>query len=126
MHFRQLSFSYHQILSHTSGSHHGHLLRLLHTPLRGRTVQPQRHKCQPSGDRDPDASNPDPCAGDLPTPWPLVVRKVADSDLSLLIDICEEGAAIVDAEVEDTVLIGSPERDAEDGGICGLCDRGKV
>ena len=102
------------------------LLRLLHTLLRGFTPQPQRHKRQPSPNRDPNTPNPDPRAANLPTPRPLVVRKVADRDLSLLVDVREEGAAVVDAEVEDAVLIGCFERDAEDCGVCSLRDGGEV
>jgi hypothetical protein len=49
-----------------------------------------------------------------------------DCDLPLLIDVCDEGAAVVDAEVEDAVLVGGLERDAKDGGVRGLRDWGKV
>jgi hypothetical protein len=43
------------------------------------------------------------------------VRKVSDRDLPLLVDVCEKRAAVVDAEVEDAVLVWCLERDAEDG-----------
>ena len=52
--------------------------------------------------------------------------KVPDCDLPLLIDVCNEGSAVVDAEVEDTMLIGSLESDAEDGGVGGLRDGGEI
>jgi hypothetical protein len=105
---------------------HTRLLHLLHTPLRRRTIQPQRDKRQPSNHRDPDAPNPDPRAANLPTPRPLVVRKVAHGNLALLVDVGEERAAVVDAEVEDAVLVGRLECNAEDGGICSLRDGGEV
>jgi hypothetical protein len=54
------------------------------------------------------------------------VRKVADGDLPLFVNVGKEGAAVVDAEVEDAVLIGCLEADAEDGCVCGLCNGGKV
>jgi hypothetical protein len=102
-------------------------LRLLnHIPFRRRTVQPDRDKCQPTGNGNPDTSNPDPRTANLPTPWPLVVGKVAYCDLPLLVDVCEEWAAVVDAEVEDTMLVGCLECDAENGGVCGLCHWGEV
>jgi hypothetical protein len=103
-----------------------HLLRLLHTLLRRLTIQPQRHKRQPTGHRNPDPPNPHPRAANLPTPRPLVVRKVANGNLSLLVDVREEGAAVVDAEVEDAVLIGGFEGDAKDGGVGGLADGREV
>jgi hypothetical protein len=54
------------------------------------------------------------------------VRKVADSDLAFFIDVGEERAAVVDAEVENAVLVGRLEGDTEDGGVCGLRDGGEV
>jgi hypothetical protein len=54
------------------------------------------------------------------------VRKVAYSDLSLLIDVCKEGSAEIDAEVEDAVLVGGFESDAEDGSVCSLRDGREV
>jgi hypothetical protein len=54
------------------------------------------------------------------------VRKVADSDLPLFINVGEEGAAVVDAEVEDTVLIGRLEGNSENGSVCGLRDGGQI
>jgi hypothetical protein len=50
------------------------------------------------------------------------VRKVADSNLPLLIQVGDEGATVVDAEVEDAMLVGGAEGDAEDGGVGGLRD----
>ena len=52
--------------------------------------------------------------------------EVADGDLPLLVDVGDEGAAVVDAEVEDAVLVGRLEGDAEDGGVCGRGDGGEV
>lgn len=52
--------------------------------------------------------------------------KVPDCDLPLLIDVCDERSAVVDAEVEDTVLIGGLESDTENGGVGGLSDGGEV
>ena len=54
------------------------------------------------------------------------MRKVAHRDLALLVDVGEERAAVVDAEVEDAVLVGRAEGDAEDGRVCGLRDGGQV
>jgi len=54
------------------------------------------------------------------------VRKVPDGDLPLFVNVGDKGAAVVDAEVENAVLIGCSERDAEDGCVRGLCDRRKV
>lgn len=54
------------------------------------------------------------------------MRKVPDRNLPLLVDVGEEGAAIVDAEVEDAMLIGSLEGHTEDGGVCGLGDGSEV
>lgn len=54
------------------------------------------------------------------------MRKVADGDLPLFVDVGKEGSAVVDAEIEDTVLIGSLESGAEDGGVLSVCDRGEV
>ena len=48
--------------------------------------------------------------------------KVPDGDLPLLVDVGDKGAAVVDAEVENAVLIGCPECDTEDCCVCGLCD----
>jgi hypothetical protein len=48
--------------------------------------------------------------------------KVAHSHLPLLVEVGEEGAAVVDAEVEDAVLVGCPEGYAENGRVCGLRD----
>jgi len=48
------------------------------------------------------------------------VRKVTDSDLPLFVNIRQEGAAVIDAEVEDAVLVGRPEGNTKDGRVCGL------
>jgi hypothetical protein len=54
------------------------------------------------------------------------VGKVADGNLALLVDVGKEWAAVIDAEVEDAVLIGCLECDAEDGRVCGLCNGREV
>lgn len=51
---------------------------------------------------------------------------MAYSNLPLLIDVGEEGAAVVDAEVEDAVLIWGLECDAKDGGVRGLANWGEI
>ena len=48
------------------------------------------------------------------------MSKVPDGDLPLLVDVGDEWAAVVDTEVEDTVLIRCLESGTEDGGIFGL------
>jgi hypothetical protein len=93
------------------------LLRLLNTLLGGLTIKPHRDKRHPPGHSNPNTPNPDPSATNLPAAGPLVVRKVADGDLPLLVDVGDEGAAVVDAEVEDAVLVGGFEGDAEDRGV---------
>lgn len=54
------------------------------------------------------------------------MRKVPDGNLPLLIDVGDKGAAVVDTEVENAVLIGCPECDTEDGRVRGLCDWGEI
>lgn len=54
------------------------------------------------------------------------MSKVPDRNLSLLIHICEERTAVVDAEVKDAVLVGSTERYAKNGRIRGLGDRREI
>lgn len=94
------------------------LLRLLRaTLLRGRGVQPQRNKRQPARNRNPDARNPGPGAADAPRARPLVVGEVAHRHLALLVEGGEEGALVVDAEVEDAVLVGQAEVGGEDGRV---------
>lgn len=99
-------------------------LRLLDAFLSGRAVKPNRNKCNPSSNGDPDTTNPDPGTRDLPTSWPLIVRKVTDGNLSFLFNVGQERPAVVDAEVEDAVLIGSLERGTENSRVCGLRERG--
>ena len=103
-----------------------HLLRLLHALLCGRAVKPHSNERHEPSHGDPDTADPDPSAADLPTPGPLVVGEVADGDLPLLVDVGDEGAAVVDAEVEDAVLVGGLEGDAEDGGVGGCGDGRQV
>lgn len=73
------------------------------------TPQPKRHKADPPGNRNRNAGNPRPGTGDGPTAVPLVVREVADGDGVLFVDVGEEGALVVDFEVEDAVLVGGFE-----------------
>ena len=54
------------------------------------------------------------------------MREVSDCDLPLLVDIGEEGTAIVDAEVEDAVLVGGLESDSEDCCVSRLRDGGEI
>ena len=54
------------------------------------------------------------------------MREVTDSDLSLLVDGRKERSSVVDAEVENAMLIGRLEGDAEDGSVCGLGDGREV
>lgn len=96
------------------------LLRLLGALFSGRTVQPNSYKREPPENSDPDTANPHPRTANLKTPRVLVVRKVPDSDLPLLVDVGEEWAAVVDAEVEDTMLVGCLERGTKDGSVVRL------
>ena len=50
------------------------------------------------------------------------MREMSHRNLSLLIDIGQEGAFVVDAEIEDTVLIGEGEGGTVDGTVGGLGD----
>ena len=52
--------------------------------------------------------------------------KVPDCNLPLLINVCDKRSAVVDAEIENTVLIGSLESNTKDGGVGGLRDGGEV
>ena len=45
------------------------------------------------------------------------MRKVADRDRILLIHVCHERALVVDAEVEDAVLVGDAEGGCEEGAV---------
>lgn len=51
---------------------------------------------------------------------------MSDCDLALLVQVGQEWAAIVDTEVENTVLIRCFERHAVDGTVGGLRKRGEV
>lgn len=82
-------------------------IRLLVSLLIGRrAVQPYGDKRKPSAHRDPDSADPYPCSADFPTPRPLIVREVPYCDLSFFVDVREERPLVVDAKVEDPVLIG--------------------
>jgi len=48
------------------------------------------------------------------------VGEVPNSNLSLLVKVCQKGSAIVDAEIEDAVLVWGFERDAKDSGVGSL------
>lgn len=91
-----------------------------------RAIQPNDDKGGPSSHGDPDAANPYPRTANLPTSRPLVVGKVANSHLSLIVNVGEEGTAVVDTEVEDAVLVGGFEGDAKNGGVCGLANGRKI
>ena len=67
--------------------------------------QPQSNKGEPSDNSYSDTCNPRPGAADGPTPWPLIMCKVADGDSVLLLDIGEEGPLVVDLKVEYAVLV---------------------
>ena len=88
-------------------------------PQRLLTPQPNPNKAQPPDNRNPHASNPHPRPGNLPTPRPLIVREMPYRDLFLYVDIRQKGAFVIDAEVEDAVLVREAEGGAEDGGVGG-------
>ncbi len=102
------------------------LLRLLCGLFCRRTIQPDCNKSQPAQNGNPDTTNPYPRTADLPTPWPFVVRKVSDGDLPLFIDGGDEGAAVIDAEVENTMLVRSLEGDTKDGCVRGFRSRSEI
>lgn len=110
------------IFTHKSQLHS--LLRLLPPVLLGRfTPQPDRYERDPRRAGSPDAQNPNPSTTNCPTPRPFVVRKVSDRHFSLLINVGEERALIVHAEVEDTVLVWKLERSCVNGAGCCLRNR---
>ena len=74
-------------------------------PKRWLTPKPKPNKCHPSRNCDPDPSNPYPTSANLPTAWPLIMRKMSDGDLSFDINIGEEGSFVVDAKGKDAVLV---------------------
>ena len=71
--------------------------------------EPDGNECQPTSDGDGNTSHPWPSSANLPGAWELVVRKVAHCDGVLLLNVREEGALVVDLEVEDTVLVWEDE-----------------
>lgn len=95
------------------------LLRLLvlRRSSRRLTVKPHDHKSKESSNHRPQASNPDPTAADSPAARILIVRIVANGDFMLLFDVGEERALVVNAEREDSVLIGDGESCAVDGAV---------
>lgn len=70
-----------------------------------RTEQPDQDKEKPATDGGDDACHPGPRRRDEVRPSPLVVGHVADGDGELLFNVSEEGALVVDHEVEDAVLV---------------------
>lgn len=99
-------------------------MRLLRLLSRSRildrlAVHPQRSESHESRHCSTDAGNPGPGTGDDVASRPLVVGNVADADGGLLLNVGEEGALVVDLEVEDAVLVGEGEGCVEDGGRLG-------
>lgn len=92
---------------------------------RGR-VEPDNHESQESSNYRPKTGNPYPAAGNSPAARVLVVREVAVGNLKLLLDGGQEGTLVVDAEGEDSVLIGSHELSAEHSAGIGALDRFQV
>jgi len=95
------------------------LLHFLPLPLllHRRTIQPHRHKRRPPRHCPPNAHDPHPRPTDRPTPRPLIVRKVAYRDRVLLVHVRHEGPLVVDAEVEDAVLVRDAEGCREEGAV---------
>ncbi len=54
------------------------------------------------------------------------MRKVSNGDLPLFIDGGDEGAAVIDAEVENTMLVRSLEGDTKDGCVRGFRNRSEI
>jgi hypothetical protein len=54
------------------------------------------------------------------------VRKVPDSDLPLLVNVGDEWAAVVDTEVEDTMLVGCLEPSTKNGSVLSLRNWGEI
>lgn len=93
--------------------------------LRG-AEEPDKYKQEPPSDGDPNARDPRVCATDDIGPRPLVVRVVAHSDGSLLVNVGQKGTLVGEAEVKDAVLVGQLERGAKDSGFGAARDGGKV
>lgn len=49
-----------------------------------------------------------------------------NSDLPLLINVGNKWTAVVDTEVEDSVLVRCLESGTEDGSVLGLCNGGQI
>lgn len=90
--------------------------------LRFLGVQPEKAEGKPPHHRGANAADPGPGARDDITPVPLVVRVVTDTNRMLLVDVGEEGSLVVDAEVEDAVLVGDLEGRAVDSGVGGRAE----
>jgi hypothetical protein len=73
--------------------------------LTGLAVHPESDETEPSCNGNPDTTDPGVSARDDITPGVLVVRKVADGDSALLLNVGEEGTTVFDEEVVDTVLV---------------------
>src|ERR1700721_996036 len=59
----------------------------------------------------------------LPTPGPPGGGEVPHGDFPLLIHCGEERTFVVDAKVEDTVLVGQGKRCTEDSAVGGIANR---
>jgi len=107
-----------------------HLLRTTNTNFlffvlaRRLTVQPEDDEGQKAADDGPQAGDPRPGPRNAPTARPLVVCEVSDRDLTLFLDVGQEGTFVVDFEHEDAVLVWCAERRAEDRAIG--CAGGRV
>jgi hypothetical protein len=102
---------------------HTDLLRLLKLVGHRGRIKPNNNESQKSTNNRPKTGNPNPTATNGPAARVLIVSKVADSDLVLLLDVGEERTLVVDAEREDTVLIGGHKLGAEHGARFGSAGR---
>ena len=112
----------HRPRAHLFPAKAANLLPLLHLPrlFHGLTPQPQPYKREPPSNRNPNPGDPHPRTTNLPTPWPFVMGKVPDRHGPLFIHIGIEGSLVIDAEVEDAMLIWQFERGGVDCAICCL------
>ena len=94
--------------------------------LAGLAVHPEGDEAEPSSNGDPNTADPGVSSRDNVTPGVLVVGEVADGDGALLLDVGEEGTAVLDEEVVDTMLVGELEGLGEDGRVGGSAGRNEV